>query len=174
MLGDATLTNVQVTTVESLTGQLESLVILGTRILSNFLMTWDNERERLILTDRRNSTARKRRLAEYLEDVESTNFYLHADHYIWVNGMVGQHEVLMFLDTGLVTLDSQGEQPAGGIPVSVLDVWGLSSTEGFTGPFSVSVGPVRRDVSSFLFFLIVGICHVSEILVRTCCYPMVS
>ena len=152
VLGDAKLTNVPVTTVESLTGQLESLVILGTRILSNFLMTWDNDRERLILTDRRNETARQRHRADYLGDVESTNFYLHADHYIWVNGMVGQHEVLMFLDTGLVTLDPDGEQPAGGIPASMLDVLNLDSSEGFTGSVSVNLGPVRRDVSSFVVF----------------------
>ena len=80
------------------------------------------------------------------------NFYLHADHYIWANGMVGQHEVLMFLDTGLVTLDPHGKQPAGGIPASVLDVLALGSTEGFTGSVSVSLGPVRRDVSSFSVF----------------------
>ena len=152
VLGDARFTNVPVTTVESLTAQLESLVILGTRILSNFLMTWDNERERLILTDRRNETARQRHRADYLGEAESTNFYLHADHYIWANGMVGQHEVLMFLDTGLVTLDPHGQQPAGGIPASVLDVWALGSTEGFTGSVSVSLGPVRRDVSSFSVF----------------------
>ena len=59
--GSASLTNVPVTTVESLTGQLESLVILGTRILSNFLVTWDNEQNRLILTDRESGVNDTRR-----------------------------------------------------------------------------------------------------------------
>ena len=152
ILGDAHFANVPVTTVESLTGQLESLVILGTRILSNFLMTWDNERGRLILTDRSDDAALEQHRADYIRGIESTNFYLYSDHYIWVNGIVADREVLMFLDTGLVTLDPHGEQPAGGIPATVLDAWDLGSTDGFTGAVSVSLGPVRRNVSSFSVF----------------------
>ena len=152
VLGDAHFTNVQVTTVESLTGQLGSLVILGTRILSNFLMTWDNERGRLILTERDDDTARAGHLMEHTRGVEGVHFYLHSDHYIWVNGSVMDREALMFLDTGLVTLDPSGEQPAGGIQASMLDAWGLAYADGFTGPVSVGVGPVSREVSSFSVF----------------------
>ena len=90
-IGDAELTNVQVSTVESLTGQLESLVILGTRILSSFLTTWDNEQGRLILTPRDDVTARSRHLAEHTGGVEGTDLYLHGDHFLWVNGIVGGH-----------------------------------------------------------------------------------
>ena len=152
VLGDAHFTNVQVTTVESLTGQLGSLVILGTRILSNFLMTWDNERGRLILTERDDDTARAGHLMEHTRGIEGVHFYLHSDHYIWVNGSVMDREALMFLDTGLVTLDPSGEQPAGGIQASMLDAWGLAYADGFTGPVSVGVGPVSREVSSFSVF----------------------
>ncbi|MFP6573289.1 MAG: retropepsin-like aspartic protease [Vicinamibacterales bacterium] len=152
ILGDAHFTNVQVTTVESLTGQLGSLVILGTRILSNFLMTWDNERGRLILTERDDDTARAAHLMEHTRGVEGVHFYLHSGHYIWVNGSVMDREALMFLDTGLVTLDPSGQQPAGGIPASLLDVWDLAYVDGFTGPVLVSVGPVSREVSSFSVF----------------------
>jgi predicted aspartyl protease len=152
ILGDAHFTNVQVTTVESLTGQLGSLVILGTRILSNFLMTWDNERGRLILTERDDDTARAAHLMEHTRGVEGVHFYLHSGHYIWVNGSVMDREALMFLDTGLVTLDPSGQQPAGGIQASILDAWELAYADGFTGPVLVSVGPVSREVSSFSVF----------------------
>ncbi len=152
VLGDAYFTNVQVTTVESLTGQLGSLVILGTRILSNFLMTWDNERGRLVLTGRDDDAARAGHLMEHTGGVEGVDFYLHSDHYIWVNGSVMDRAALMFLDTGLVTLDPSGQQPAGGIQASILDAWDLPYADGFTGPVSVSVGLVSREVGSFAVF----------------------
>lgn len=150
--GSASLTNVPVTTVESLTGQLESLVILGTRILSNFLVTWDNEQDRLILTDRSDEVARARHLSEYTSSSVGIDFYLHGDHYIWVHGNVADRHVLMFFDTGLVTLDSSGEQPAGGIPAEVLEAWDLGSSDGFTAGVSVSLASMTRDVSSFAVF----------------------
>ena len=89
---------------------------------------------------------------EHTRGVEGVHFYLHSDHYIWVNGSVMDREALMFLDTGLVTLDPSGEQPAGGIQASMLDAWGLAYADGFTGPVSVGVGPVSREVSSFSVF----------------------
>jgi len=52
----------------------------------------------------------------------------------------------------LVTLDPSGEQPAGGIPVSVLEAWNLASSDGFTGAVSVSLASMTRDVSSFVVF----------------------
>ena len=152
ILGDAHFTNVQVTTVESLTGQHGSLVILGTRILSNFLMTWDNERGRLVLTARDADTARAGHLMEHTGGIESVRFYLHSDHYIWVNGSVMDRAALMFLDTGLVTLDPSGQQPAGGILASMLDAWDLAYADGFTEPVSVNIGPASREVSSFSVF----------------------
>ena len=102
-IGDAALTNVEVATVESLTGQLESFVILGTRILSSFLTTWDNGQSRLILTPRGDVAARSRHLAEHTVGVEGTDLYLRGDHFLWVNGNVDGQDTLMFLDTGLVT-----------------------------------------------------------------------
>lgn len=150
--GSASLTHVPVTTVESLTGPVESLVILGTRILSKFLVTWDNKHDRLILTDRDDEAARARHLGEYASASASIDFYMHGDHYIWAHGSVADRDVLMFFDTGLVTLDPSGEQPAGGIPVSVLEAWNLASSDGFTGAVSVSLASMTRDVSSFVVF----------------------
>ena len=151
-IGDAELTNVQVSTVESLTGQLESLVILGTRILSSFLTTWDNEQGRLILTPRDDVAARSRHLAEHTGGVEGTDLYLHGDHFLWVNGIVGGHDALMFLDTGLVTLDPRGNQPAGGIRREALENWDVAFADGFTESVMVSIGPASHDVSSFSVF----------------------
>ena len=152
VLGDARFTHVPVATVESLTGQLETLVILGTRILSRFLMTWDNEHGRLILTARDDPVARSQHLANHTTDIEGVDFYLHSDHYLWVHGTVAGHEALMFLDTGLVTLDPSGHQPAGAIHASMLDAWNITHAEGFTGPLLVSVGSGNREVSSFSVF----------------------
>ena len=151
-IGDAVLTDVQVSTVESLTGQLESLVILGTRILSSFLTTWDNEQGRLILTPRGDDALRSRHLAAYAGDTEATDLYLHGDHFLWVNGRVDGHDALMFLDTGLVTLDPRGEQPAGGIRREALKTWAVPFADGFTEAVTASVGPVSRAVSSFSVF----------------------
>ena len=151
-IGDAVLTNVQVSTVESLTGQLESIVILGTRILSNFLTTWDNEQGRLILTPRDRDAARSQHLAEHASSSEGTDLYLHGDHFLWVNGRVDGHEALMFLDTGLVTLDPRGNQPAGGIRRDAVESWTVTFADGFTESVTVSVGPVSREVSSFIVF----------------------
>jgi len=152
VLGDAHFTHVPVATVESLTGQLEALVILGTRVLSRFLMTWDNDQGRLILTARNADVARSQHLTAHAAGLRGVDFYLHSDHYLWVHGTVAGHDALMFLDTGLVTLDPSGHQPAGGIPAAVLDAWGVAHTDGFTGPLSVSVGSANREVSSFSVF----------------------
>ncbi|HIN10439.1 MAG TPA: DUF3471 domain-containing protein [Acidobacteria bacterium] len=151
-IGDAALTNVEVATVESLTGQLESLVILGTRILSSFLTTWDNEQSRLILTPRGDVAAGSRHLAEHTVGVEGTDLYLRGDHFLWVNGNVDGQDTLMFLDTGLVTLDPRGDQPAGGIRRNVLDDWNVAYADGFTEPVTVVIGPASREVSSFSVF----------------------
>ena len=139
-IGDAVLTNVEVATVESLTGQLESLVILGTRILSSFLTTWDNEEGRLILTPTADAAARSSHLTEHTGGVTGTDLYLRGDHFLWVNGTVAAQDTLMFLDTGLVTLDPRGDQPAGGIRRNVLDDWNVAYADGFTEP--VTVGAV--------------------------------
>ena len=151
-IGDAALTNVEVATVESLTGQLESLVILGTRILSSFLTTWDNEEGRLILTPPDDAAARSSHLAEHTGGVTGTDLYLRGDHFLWVNGSVDSQDALMFLDTGLVTLDPRGDQPAGGIRRNVLDDWNVAYADGFTEPVTVGIGPASREVSSFSVF----------------------
>ena len=152
MIGDAALTNVEVATVQTLTGQLESIVILGSRILSSFLTTWDNEQSRLILTPRDDVAARSRHLVEHTAGIDAVDLYLRGDHFLWVNGTVDEHDALMFLDTGLVTLDPSGQQPAGGVLQNVLDTWNVGYSDGFTESVSVSIGSASREVSSFGVF----------------------
>jgi len=152
VLGDAQFTHVPVTTVESLPDQLETIVILGTRILSRFLMTWDNDLDRLILTARDADVARSRHLRDHTAGVEGVDFYLHSTHYLWVHGTVASYETLMFLDTGLVTLDPSGYQPGGAIHASMLDAWNITHADDFTRPVSVTVGSANREVSSLLVF----------------------
>ena len=75
-----------------------------------------------------------------------------SDHFLWVNGIVGGHDALMFLDTGLVTLDPRGNQPAGGIRREALENWDVAFADGFTESVMVSIGPASHDVSSFSVF----------------------
>ena len=58
----------------------------------------------------------------------------------------------MFLDTGLVTLDPRGNQPAGGIRRDALENWDVVFADGFTESVIVSIGPASRHVSSFSVF----------------------
>ena len=77
---------------------------------------------------------------------------MRGDHFLWVNGTVAAQDTLMFLDTGLVTLDPRGDQPAGGIRRNVLDDWNVAYADGFTEPVTVGIGPASREVSSFSVF----------------------
>ena len=111
-LGDAELTNVPVASIPSLTGQLENLVIIGTNILEQFLTTWDNDRERLILSPRGDDKTRNEHFNLIPGDQKEMDFYLHSDHYLFAHGGIGNFDLLYKVDTGLVTADSRGKQPA--------------------------------------------------------------
>ncbi len=152
-LGDAVFTNVQVSTVDSLQGpQTEKLVILGTRILSEFLVTWDNQASRLVFSPRGDESMRDNHLSAARADVRVADFFMHSDHYLWVHGTVAGHRALMFFDTGLVTLDPRGNQPAGGIVAQKAEEWGLATNDAFTEPVAVSVGTASRERNSFSVF----------------------
>ena len=40
------------------------------------------------------------------------DLYLAGDHFMWAHGDVGEQEALFFVDTGLVTIGSRGQQLA--------------------------------------------------------------
>ena len=142
VLGDASLENVPVFAIDALSGQAEDLVILGTRILSNFLTTWDNDSGRLILTPRGAAAAARVHYEQYGAGGEELPFYLAGDHYMWAHGSVGDNPVLYFVDTGLVTIDEKGRQPGLMMPRDVLDRWSIDpgSSTFLDVPGSVRLG----------------------------------
>ena len=149
-LGEALLTNVPVASLDALSGQVENLIILGTRILSRFLVTWDNVGGRLILTPRGDPAARERHIGEFSAGGEATRFYLAGDHYMWAHGSVGDRDVLFFVDTGLVTIDDTGHQPGLSVPAETLSRWGVDVSQARfvhdLGPIRLGPG-VRKDTS---------------------------
>ena len=146
------LTNVPVASLDALSGQVENLIILGTGILSKFLVTWDNGEDRLVLTPRGDDVARQRHVQTFSEGAEAVDFYLAGDHYMWAHGSVGGSDAFFFVDTGLVTLDSRGRQPAIAVPAETLEQWGLPVGESrfIDSPGPIRLGPVSKSECSIL------------------------
>jgi len=118
-IGDALLENVPAMALASLesalrgNGRIEDLVILGTNILEQFLTTWDNDKLRLVLSPRYDPRSRRQHLAEYISPhAKPMPFYMVPDHYLIAHGAIANREAAFFVDTGLVTVDTQGRQPA--------------------------------------------------------------
>jgi hypothetical protein len=139
-LGEALLNNVPVASLDALSGQVENLIILGTRVLSRFLVTWDNVGGRLVLTPRSNDEARERHVREFSAGGEVTPFFLAGDHYMWAHGAIGDRDVLFFVDTGLVTIDDRGHQPGLSVLAETLARWGVEVGE---ARFIHDLGPIR-------------------------------
>ncbi len=153
-LGGALLTNIPVASLTALGGQVEKLIILGTGILSKFLVTWDNGEGRMVLTPRGNDVARKRHLQTFCEGATEVDFYLAGDHFMWAHGAVGDREVLFFVDTGLVTLDGKGRQPAIAVSAKTLEQWNIEVGESnfVDSPGPISLGSVSvADCSIHVF-----------------------
>ena len=149
-LGDAELTNVPVASIPSLTGQIENLIIIGTNILEQFLTTWDNDKERLIMSPRENDKTRKKHLNLIPGSRKEIDFYLHSSHYLFAQGGIGDFRDLLFkVDTGLVTMDSKGRQPALSIAVEDLSHFGFKEVvedRRFVDcPMPISLGPVEEN-----------------------------
>lgn len=143
-IGDAVLRNVPLMTAASLS-RTGDLLIIGTNILERFLATWDNRGKRLILSPRRDPQARKEHFGLIPPSAAEVPFYLQGDHYLFVRGAVGERkDLVFFLDTGLVTLDPQGRQPAMSITPATAAAWGLDA-QGKTfvdSPGAISLGPL--------------------------------
>jgi hypothetical protein len=153
-LGDALLTNVPVASLDALAGPAERMIILGTRILSRFIVTWDNGEGRLVLTPRGDDAARGKHLQAFSEGAEVVNFYLAGDHYMWAQGAVGSHKALFFVDTGLLILDGKGRQPAIGVSPQTIERWGLSAggSRFIDSPGPIRLGTVSRSGCSMHVF----------------------
>lgn len=94
-LGGATLTNVPVDVIPTLTGP-QDIVIMGTSLLQRFLPTIDTPAGHLLLTPRGHHAPR---------DGTRVPFYLWADHYMFARGGYGpRRDLTFFVDSGLVHL----------------------------------------------------------------------
>lgn len=156
-IGDAVLRNVPLATAASLNRTGETLII-GTNILERFLTTWDNPGKRLILSPRRDSSARKEHFGLIPPGAAEVPFFLQGDHFLFVRGGVGERkDLVFFLDTGLVTLDPQGRQPAMAIAPATAAAWGLDAAgkKFVESPGAISLGPVSATGHS-LFLLNMG------------------
>lgn len=100
-LGGATLKNVPVIVLPSLTGA-QDLIIFGTNILQQFYSTLDYPNQRLILSPRHETATRKRHDAMLRGIRTEMPFYLWEDHYMYTRGAIGKHRNLnFFVDSGL-------------------------------------------------------------------------
>ncbi len=123
-IGGALLENVPMKAVASLKGgqgkfRIEELVILGTNILGQFLTTWDNQKQRLILSPRQDPISRREHFRTYVSpDAQTMKFYMVPDHYLIAHGAIDDRNAVYFVDTGLVTRDAEGRQPGVMLPAN--------------------------------------------------------
>jgi len=146
-IGDAVLENVPVAALASLQGalqgggEIEDMVILGTKILEQFLSTWDNERQRLVLSPRRDPASRAEHFAEIAPPEREMEFFMLPDHYLFASGTVAGKEIPVFVDTGLVAIDGSRQQAGALASLDSLILWGTDGRES-PGGFVVSPGPI--------------------------------
>jgi len=130
-LGDAVLTNVPVTVLPTLTGEMD-YVIFGTCILERFLATFDYPAHRMVLSRRRDETARAAHLAQLPAESTRVPFHLWGDHFMFARGHIGPHRDLnFFIDSGLVIIqdgaDGQPHQAAFTSSAKKLRAFGVTS-----------------------------------------------
>ncbi len=147
-IGDATLTNVPVNVVSVLddADQPKAVqIILGTQVLAQFLSTWDNVGQRLVLSPRRDAAIRERHLAALPTGGQEIDFYMLGDHFLLVKGEVGERtDQVFFLDTGLVAVDAEGRQAALAITPAVAKEWGLKGQPFSPSPGAIRLGPLEQ------------------------------
>lgn len=160
-IGDAVLENVPATAIASLEGALRDgegnisdLVILGNNILEQFLTTWDNDKQRLVLSPRYDPAARKEHFSNYVpEGAKPMDFYRVPDHYLIGHGAIAGKDATFFVDTGLVTVDSSGRQPGLSISSESFKAYGGEgefTKEAFAdAPGAIRLGPVELENQGF-------------------------
>ncbi len=149
-IGDAVLENVPAVALDALEGalrdgkgEISDLVILGTSVLEQFLTTWDNDKQRLVLSPRYDPAARKEHFSRYVpEGAQPMDFYMVPDHYLLAHGAIAGKEAIFFVDTGLVTVDPNGRQPGLLISSASLDAFG-GEGEFTEAAFADAPGPIR-------------------------------
>lgn len=120
---------------------LGDLIIIGTALLSRFLVTVDYPNHRLILSSRQDRAARAAHLGLLLPRRVELPFFCWSDHYLFAKGGLGPHQDLtFFIDSGLVAIDPRGRQACFTTSAERLSAWGL---EAGTGTFVTSDAPLR-------------------------------
>jgi len=151
-LGDAEFKNVPVMAVAALKGQ--KFIIFGTNILQQFLSTLDYPKKQLVLSPRENAEFRKGHLAKLPEDQVEIPFHMWGDHYMFVQGAMGEFKDLnFFIDTGLVLIrgDENGNprQAAFTTHAGMYEEWGFDAEEvkrkWIKPPLSLSLGPLSQE-----------------------------
>jgi hypothetical protein len=152
-LGDATLTNVPVSTLASLTGA-QDFVIFGTNVLQQFYSTLDYPRNRLILSPRGNESQTAAHRAMLPEETARMPFFLWADHYMFAKGNLGSNRnVNFFVDSGLVSVhpgsDGQPVQAAFTTSRKKFQEWGVPKNNTKKTHFQLEVplglGPLEQS-----------------------------
>ena len=153
-IGDASLENVPFRAVSSLeggfgSGRIEDLVILGTNVLSQFLTTWDNEKQRLILSPRQTPAARREHFTNYVSpSANPMPFYMVPDHYMIAHGSIGGRDATYFVDTGMVTWDSDGVQQSVRLSSNNYEQYGIAGELNERGQtFKDAPGVIRLGVA---------------------------
>jgi hypothetical protein len=154
-IGDAHLSNVPVAVLSALNRTTSIRLILGTNIFEQFLVTWDNGAKRLILSPRHNPARRAEHFKLIPPERASMDFYLQGDHFLFARGAVGEHkDLVFFVDTGLVTMDPQGRQPAMAVKPAVLAEWGMAKEAAekkfVDAPGPISLGPLSESGQSIM------------------------
>ena len=154
-IGDAVLKNTPAVVIAALQGalrdgkgEISDLVILGNNILEQFLTTWDNDKQRLVLSPRYTPAARREHFSKYVpEEAKPMDFYRVPDHYLIAHGAIAGRDATFFVDTGLVTVDPNGRQPGLSISSESFKTFGGEGdfTEvGFAdAPGPIHLGPVE-------------------------------
>ncbi|MEU7151162.1 retropepsin-like aspartic protease [Streptomyces sp. NPDC045456] len=142
-LGSATLTNVPVDILPTLTGP-QDIVIMGTNLLERFLPTINTPAGHLLLTPRGQHAPL---------DGTRVPFYLWADHYMLARGGYGpRRDLTFFIDSGLVHLleDEHGtpRQAAVLATRSQYRSWGISradlKTTSLKAAHPLRLGPLEQ------------------------------
>jgi hypothetical protein len=157
VLGDATLNNVPVIVMPTLTGA-QDFVIFGTNVLEPFLATLDYPDQRLILSPRNDEALRDKHMAMLSGEHKELSFYMWGDHYMFARGGFGTGKALnFFIDSGLVALSPEKaglRQACFTTTAECFQMWDVgkdaTAKEYFESPRPISLGPIAQTNQFFV------------------------
>lgn len=127
VVGQARVENAPVVVVASLPAEQQGVElgpVLGTNFMSHFLSTIDAPRNRIILSRRGDRSANRQHIRLLGSSKRRIPFLLWSDHFILAKGSAGKNNNLIyFVDSGLVSVDSDGTQAGLLLPKSEAAKW---------------------------------------------------